>query len=116
MDRALQPLGLLGRELAGARAGLLAAALGAVYPYLWVNDGLILAETFATLGTVGAMQGLGFATLQNAMAGRHARASLLAQELSAALELQGRGRLLGGDQRGFPSRCGCACCATGPRW
>ena len=48
-------LGLLGREIAGERAGLLAAGLGAVYPYLWVNDGLILAETFAALGTVATI-------------------------------------------------------------
>jgi 4-amino-4-deoxy-L-arabinose transferase-like glycosyltransferase len=44
-------VGLVGRTIAGARAGLLAAAIAAVYPNLWVNDGLLLAETFATLCT-----------------------------------------------------------------
>jgi 4-amino-4-deoxy-L-arabinose transferase-like glycosyltransferase len=48
-------LGLIGREVAGARAGLFAAALGAVYPNLWVNDGILLAETFATLGTAATI-------------------------------------------------------------
>jgi Dolichyl-phosphate-mannose-protein mannosyltransferase len=43
--------GLVGRTVAGERAGLLAAGIAAVYPNLWVNDGLLLAETFATLCT-----------------------------------------------------------------
>jgi 4-amino-4-deoxy-L-arabinose transferase-like glycosyltransferase len=44
-------LGLLGRRLAGEGVGLLAAALGAVYPHLWLNDGQLAAET-ATAFTV----------------------------------------------------------------
>jgi 4-amino-4-deoxy-L-arabinose transferase-like glycosyltransferase len=48
-------LGLVGRMLAGDRAGIVAAVIGAVYPYLWMNDGLLLAETFATLGTVATV-------------------------------------------------------------
>ena len=44
-------VGLIGRRIAGERAGLLAAGIAAVYPNLWVNDGLLLAETFATLCT-----------------------------------------------------------------
>jgi Dolichyl-phosphate-mannose-protein mannosyltransferase len=44
-------VGLIGRTIAGERAGLLAAGIAAVYPNLWVNDGLLLAETFATLCT-----------------------------------------------------------------
>ncbi|HUF85171.1 MAG TPA: glycosyltransferase family 39 protein [Acidimicrobiia bacterium] len=48
-------LGLIGRDLAGARAGLIAAGLAAVYPNLWANDGLILSETFATLGSAAAV-------------------------------------------------------------
>lgn len=48
-------IGLVGREVAGARAGLLAAAIAAVYPNLWANDGLIMAETFAALGTAAAL-------------------------------------------------------------
>jgi 4-amino-4-deoxy-L-arabinose transferase-like glycosyltransferase len=38
-------LGLLGRRLAGDRAGLLAAGLGAVYPTLIVADGALMSET-----------------------------------------------------------------------
>jgi 4-amino-4-deoxy-L-arabinose transferase-like glycosyltransferase len=47
--------GLIGRELVGARAGLIAAGLAAVYPNLWMNDGLIMAETFGTLGTAATV-------------------------------------------------------------
>jgi 4-amino-4-deoxy-L-arabinose transferase-like glycosyltransferase len=38
-------LGLLGRRLAGDRAGLLAAGLGAVYPTLIVADGALMSES-----------------------------------------------------------------------
>jgi 4-amino-4-deoxy-L-arabinose transferase-like glycosyltransferase len=48
-------VGLLGRDLAGERAGLLAAALAAVYANLWMNDGLVMSETLAALTTVGAV-------------------------------------------------------------
>ena len=37
--------GLAAREAAGPRAGLIAAALAAVYPNYWINDGLGLSET-----------------------------------------------------------------------
>jgi hypothetical protein len=40
-------VGLLGREVAGARVGLLAAVLAAVYPNLWWHDGALMAETMA---------------------------------------------------------------------
>jgi 4-amino-4-deoxy-L-arabinose transferase-like glycosyltransferase len=38
-------LGLLGRCLAGRRAGYFAAAVAAVYPFLWLNDATVMAET-----------------------------------------------------------------------
>ncbi|HEU4975926.1 MAG TPA: glycosyltransferase family 39 protein [Baekduia sp.] len=38
-------LGLLGRAVAGPRAGLIAAGLGAVYPMLWMIDGSLMSET-----------------------------------------------------------------------
>jgi 4-amino-4-deoxy-L-arabinose transferase-like glycosyltransferase len=38
-------IGLAGREAAGERAGVLAAAVAAVYPFLWVADGSLLAES-----------------------------------------------------------------------
>ena len=41
--------GLIARAVAGRRAGLVAAGLAAAYPNLWVNDGLLLSETFAAL-------------------------------------------------------------------
>jgi len=40
-------VGLTGREVAGPRAGLIAAGLAAVYPNLWIFDGFILSETMA---------------------------------------------------------------------
>ena len=36
--------GLVGRRVAGARAGLLAAGLAAVHPLLWINDGMLMTE------------------------------------------------------------------------
>jgi len=48
-------VGLLGREVAGDRVGLVAAAVAAAYPYLWVNDGLIMSEAFAAAAVVGAL-------------------------------------------------------------
>ena len=39
--------GLVGRRLAGAGAGLVAAALAAVYPNLWLFDGLVASETLS---------------------------------------------------------------------
>jgi len=48
-------VGLIGREVAGERVGLLAAGIAAVYPNLWANDGLIMSETFATLFTATAV-------------------------------------------------------------
>lgn len=40
-------IGLVGREIAGPRAGLIAAAITAVYPCIWAHDGLIMSETLA---------------------------------------------------------------------
>jgi 4-amino-4-deoxy-L-arabinose transferase-like glycosyltransferase len=48
-------LGLLGRAVAGERAGLIAAAIGALYPFLWLNDGLIMSESFAALLVTAAL-------------------------------------------------------------
>lgn len=38
-------VGLAGREAGGATTGLVAAALAAVYPFLWVVDGSLMSET-----------------------------------------------------------------------
>jgi 4-amino-4-deoxy-L-arabinose transferase-like glycosyltransferase len=42
-------VGLLGREVAGPRAGLVAAAIAAAYPNLWLNDGLVMSESLTAL-------------------------------------------------------------------
>ena len=47
---AVVPLvGLLARRVAGPRAGLVAAAIAAVYPNLWINDSLVMSESLAVL-------------------------------------------------------------------
>ena len=48
-------VGLLGRRLAGDRAGLIAAVLAAAYPHLWLNDAALLSETAAAFAVVLAM-------------------------------------------------------------
>lgn len=48
-------IGLLGRRLAGDRAGLIAAVLAAAYPHLWLNDAALLSETAAAFAVVLAM-------------------------------------------------------------
>ena len=48
-------IGLIGRAVAGNRAGLLAAAIAAMYPNLWINDGLVMSETLATLSVALAI-------------------------------------------------------------
>src|SRR5439155_5871839 len=45
----LTVIGLLARRLAGDRAGWIAAGIAAIYPNLWVNDGLIMSEPIDTL-------------------------------------------------------------------
>ncbi|MBK5333556.1 MAG: glycosyltransferase family 39 protein [Ilumatobacteraceae bacterium] len=42
-------IGLVGRRVAGNRVGLLAAALAAVYPNLWLSDGLVMSESVSCL-------------------------------------------------------------------
>lgn len=42
-------IGYVGREVAGPRVGLLAAALAAVYPNIWSHDGILQSETLAIL-------------------------------------------------------------------
>ncbi len=48
-------VGLLGRRVGGDTVGLVAAAIAAVSPNLWVNDGLVMSETLTVLTVVGAM-------------------------------------------------------------
>jgi 4-amino-4-deoxy-L-arabinose transferase-like glycosyltransferase len=44
-------IGYLGRHVGGDRVGLVAAGLAAVYPNLWLNDGVIMSESLAVLAT-----------------------------------------------------------------
>jgi 4-amino-4-deoxy-L-arabinose transferase-like glycosyltransferase len=44
-------IGYLGRHLAGSTAGLIAASLAAVYPNMWINDGMLMVETVFILAT-----------------------------------------------------------------
>ena len=46
---AVAVIGYVGRRLAGDRAGLAAAGLAAVYPNLWISDGLVMSESISTL-------------------------------------------------------------------
>jgi 4-amino-4-deoxy-L-arabinose transferase-like glycosyltransferase len=39
--------GVLGRRVAGARAGLVAAVIAALYPNMWLHDGALLSESMA---------------------------------------------------------------------
>jgi 4-amino-4-deoxy-L-arabinose transferase-like glycosyltransferase len=45
-------MGLVGREVAGPRAGLIAAGIAAVYANFWLHDGMVMSET-STILTVG---------------------------------------------------------------
>jgi hypothetical protein len=48
-------VGLLARRIGGDRVAIVAAAIAAVYPNLWVNDGLLFSETIAITCVLAAM-------------------------------------------------------------
>ena len=48
-------IALLGRAIADDRVGLVAGGIAAVYPNLWMSDGLIMSETLAMLLTALAL-------------------------------------------------------------
>ncbi len=50
-------VGLIGKRVGGSRAGLVAAALAAIYPGLWISDALIFAETVTNLAVVLTLLG-----------------------------------------------------------
>lgn len=61
--------GLLGRRVAGARAGLLSAAIVAFYPNVWLHDGALLSETMAIfVATVAVL--LAYRALEHPSLGR----------------------------------------------
>lgn len=47
--------GLVGREVAGWRTGLIAAGLAAIYPNIWSHDGILQSETMALLAVAVAL-------------------------------------------------------------
>jgi 4-amino-4-deoxy-L-arabinose transferase-like glycosyltransferase len=50
-------VGLLGRRIGGDTVGLVAAAIAALSPNIWVNDGLVMSETLTALTVVGTLLG-----------------------------------------------------------
>jgi 4-amino-4-deoxy-L-arabinose transferase-like glycosyltransferase len=48
---AVAVIGLVGRKLGGNAVGLIAAGIAAVYPEIWINDGMLLSESMAILMT-----------------------------------------------------------------
>ncbi|MDQ3468357.1 MAG: glycosyltransferase family 39 protein [Actinomycetota bacterium] len=48
-------IGFVGRRLGGPRVGLLAAAIAAAYPNLWINDSLVMSESLACLIVAAAL-------------------------------------------------------------
>lgn len=51
-------IGLLGYRLAGPAAGLVAAGIAAVYPQLWINDGVLLSESIVVLAIACALHAM----------------------------------------------------------
>jgi 4-amino-4-deoxy-L-arabinose transferase-like glycosyltransferase len=48
-------IALLARRIGGNAAGLIAAGIAALYPELWINDGMLLSETMAIFMTAVAL-------------------------------------------------------------
>jgi 4-amino-4-deoxy-L-arabinose transferase-like glycosyltransferase len=48
-------VGLLARRIAGDGAGLIAATITALYPEIWINDGMLLSETMVIFMTAVAL-------------------------------------------------------------
>jgi 4-amino-4-deoxy-L-arabinose transferase-like glycosyltransferase len=64
-------IGLVGRRIGGNVVGLLAAGIAALYPEMWINDGMLLSEPMAILtASVAILAMYGFArrpTMRNAL-------------------------------------------------
>ncbi len=67
-------------------------------------EGLI-STLILLVGMVGVLQGLTIASVQNSMANRHTRASIIAQELMGSIEQQGRARLMTASTGLFMANC-----------
>jgi peptidoglycan/LPS O-acetylase OafA/YrhL/4-amino-4-deoxy-L-arabinose transferase-like glycosyltransferase len=77
-------VGLLAREVAGRAVGVTAAVIAALYPGLWINDGVVMAESLTVLMITGAL----WATARY----RRALTARLAAELGVWLALAGLAR------------------------
>jgi 4-amino-4-deoxy-L-arabinose transferase-like glycosyltransferase len=42
-------VGLVGKRIAGAAVGLTAAVIVAIYPFMWINDGMVMSESMVVL-------------------------------------------------------------------
>ncbi len=42
-------VGLVGRRIAGSAVGVIAATIVAVYPFFWINDGMVMSESLVVL-------------------------------------------------------------------
>ena len=51
-------IGLFVRKLAGNTAGIVAAAITAVYPQIWISDGMVMSETAVIFATVVALSAI----------------------------------------------------------
>jgi 4-amino-4-deoxy-L-arabinose transferase-like glycosyltransferase len=51
-------IGLFVRKLAGNAAGLIAAGIAAVYPEIWISDGMVMSETAVIFCTVVALSAI----------------------------------------------------------
>jgi 4-amino-4-deoxy-L-arabinose transferase-like glycosyltransferase len=96
-------IGLVGRRVGGARVGVIAAGIAAVYPNLWMNDGLVMSESLSILLVAAVLlvghrslttAGWRVAALLGALAGLAALArselALLVPGLAAMLWFVGR--------------------------
>lgn len=50
-------IGLLGRAVKGERVGIVAAVIAAVYPNLWISDGLVMSESVSVLAVSAVLLG-----------------------------------------------------------
>src|SRR3954466_6504271 len=83
-------VGLLGRRVAGERAGLIAAAVAAVHPLLWLADGALMSESLYGPFVVAAL----LAACAYAGARTAARAALVGALLGLAALTRGEALLL----------------------
>ncbi|HVE69465.1 MAG TPA: glycosyltransferase family 39 protein [Solirubrobacteraceae bacterium] len=83
-------IGVLGRRVAGERAGLIAAGIAAAYPMLWVVDGTLMSESLYGL-TIALALLAAYAVVERPSA---ARAAALGAAMALAALTRGEGMAL----------------------